>query len=402
MTAAARVETETGPASGHVTVDRASKRFGNAAVLSELSLSVARGEFVSLLGPSGCGKTTLLRIIAGLLAPDTGSIAIAGRELTRVAAHKRNIGVVFQSYALFPHLTVAENVAFGLQARRIPKAEVANRVAEALSLVRMVEFAGRGVTSLSGGQQQRIAVARSIVVKPALLLLDEPFSALDRKLRETMQIDLRRLLRDLGITSIFVTHDQDEALVMRTGDERGLREHPASRPRSTAGRRACSCSNSSDVDAAARGFVRHLRLDGRGRAHRWRSISAPESCCKEPAGDRDQQCRVTRRRIRPDASPIRGARHTMVTRRPALAVRSRVPQRMPHQGGQTSAGRRVGVFAICPLPPLPQGGESTHPSPPLQRRQLAHDHPAPLLAAPASLHIDVFSFSAQLLLTRSL
>ena len=201
-------------AAGHVTVDRVSKRFGTATVLSELSLSVSRGEFVSLLGPSGCGKTTLLRIIAGLLAPDTGSIAIAGRELTRVAAHKRNIGVVFQSYALFPHLTVAENVAFGLHARRIAKSEVADRVKEALSLVRMEDFSGRGVTSLSGGQQQRIAVARSIVVKPALLLLDEPFSALDRKLRETMQIELRRLLRDLAITSIFVTHDQDEALVM--------------------------------------------------------------------------------------------------------------------------------------------------------------------------------------------
>jgi putative spermidine/putrescine transport system ATP-binding protein len=214
VAAAARIADETAPVTGHVSVDRASKRFGSATVLSELSLSVSRGEFVSLLGPSGCGKTTLLRIIAGLLAPDTGSISIAGRELTRVAAHKRNIGVVFQSYALFPHLTVAENVAFGLHARRVPRTEVASRVAEALSLVRMEDFAGRGVASLSGGQQQRIAVARSIIVKPALLLLDEPFSALDRKLRETMQIELRRLLRDLGITSIFVTHDQDEALVM--------------------------------------------------------------------------------------------------------------------------------------------------------------------------------------------
>jgi putative spermidine/putrescine transport system ATP-binding protein len=202
------------PGAGHVDVSRVSKRFGSATVLSELSIAVARGEFVSLLGPSGCGKTTLLRIIAGLLTPDTGTISVAGHDLTRIAAHKRNIGVVFQNYALFPHLTVAENIAFGLHARRIPKAEVAQRVAEALSLVRMEEFATRGVTSLSGGQQQRIAVARSIAVKPALLLLDEPFSALDRKLRETMQIELRRLLRDLGITSIFVTHDQDEALVM--------------------------------------------------------------------------------------------------------------------------------------------------------------------------------------------
>ena len=174
----------------------------------------AAGEFVSLLGPSGCGKTTLLRLIAGLLAPELGTISIGGRDLTRVAAHRRNIGVVFQNYALFPHLTVAENVAFGLKAQGVAKAEIDTRVREALALVRMEGFADRSVLALSGGQQQRIAVARAIVVKPTLLLLDEPFSALDRKLRETMQIELRHLLRDLGITSIFVTHDQDEALVM--------------------------------------------------------------------------------------------------------------------------------------------------------------------------------------------
>ena len=215
VAAAARIEPQTASrAAGHVEIDRVSKRFGGATVLSELSIAVSQGEFVSLLGPSGCGKTTLLRIIAGLLAPDAGTVSIAGRDLTRVAAHKRNVGVVFQSYALFPHLTVAENVAFGLQARRVSRAETARCVTEALALVRMNEHASRGVASLSGGQQQRIAVARSIVVKPALLLLDEPLSALDRKLRETMQIELRRLLRDLGITSIFVTHDQDEALVM--------------------------------------------------------------------------------------------------------------------------------------------------------------------------------------------
>jgi putative spermidine/putrescine transport system ATP-binding protein len=199
---------------GHLAVSRVAKRFGGTAVLSELSLVVGRSEFVSLLGPSGCGKTTLLRIVAGLLVPDTGSVSVAGRDLTRVPAHRRNIGVVFQNYALFPHLTVAENIAFGLQAHGVKRSEVGARVAEALALVRMEQHAARGVTSLSGGQQQRIAVARAIAVKPALLLLDEPFSALDRKLRETMQIELRRLLRDLGITSIFVTHDQDEALVM--------------------------------------------------------------------------------------------------------------------------------------------------------------------------------------------
>ncbi|WP_252511140.1 ABC transporter ATP-binding protein [Phreatobacter aquaticus] len=198
----------------YLAVSNVIKRFGASTVLDSLSLAVGRAEFVSLLGPSGCGKTTLLRLIAGLLTPDQGAIEVGGRDLTRVAAHRRNIGVVFQNYALFPHLTVAENIAYGLKAKGVPRADQAKKVTEALGLVRMEAFADRAVTALSGGQQQRIAVARAIVVEPSLLLLDEPFSALDRKLRETMQIELRHILRNLGITSIFVTHDQDEALVM--------------------------------------------------------------------------------------------------------------------------------------------------------------------------------------------
>jgi putative spermidine/putrescine transport system ATP-binding protein len=202
------------PGSKYLEVAGATKRYGSATVLEDLNLGVGEAEFVSLLGPSGCGKTTLLRLIAGLITADQGRITIGGRDLTRVPAHKRNIGVVFQSYALFPHLTVADNVAFGLRAQGTPKAAIPERVREALALVRMEDFAGRSVAALSGGQQQRIAVARALVVEPKLLLLDEPFSALDRKLRETMQIELRHLLRNLNITSIFVTHDQDEALVM--------------------------------------------------------------------------------------------------------------------------------------------------------------------------------------------
>jgi putative spermidine/putrescine transport system ATP-binding protein len=198
----------------YLDVAAVTKRFGTATVLKDLNISVARSEFISLLGPSGCGKTTLLRLIAGLMKPDGGRIAINGSDLTQVPAHKRNIGVVFQNYALFPHLTVEQNVAFGLEAQRTPKAEIGARVQNALALVRMQAFAERRISALSGGQQQRVAVARALVVKPSLLLLDEPFSALDRKLRETMQIELRHLLRDLEITSIFVTHDQDEALVM--------------------------------------------------------------------------------------------------------------------------------------------------------------------------------------------
>ncbi len=199
---------------GFLDISGAAKDFGGGAVLDGVDLAVAQGEFVSLLGPSGCGKTTLLRIIAGLTTADAGRVLLDGEELTRRPPHKRDVGVVFQSYALFPHLTVAENVAFGLQARKVGKAEAAATVSRFLALVHMEAYADRSVKALSGGQQQRVAVARALAVAPKLLLLDEPFSALDRKLRETMQIELRRLLRELGTTAVFVTHDQDEALVM--------------------------------------------------------------------------------------------------------------------------------------------------------------------------------------------
>nr|WP_249120361.1 ABC transporter ATP-binding protein [Plastoroseomonas hellenica] len=182
--------------------------------MDDLSIAVSKGEFVSLLGPSGCGKTTLLRCVAGLLRPNAGRILVGGADITTLPAHRRNVGVVFQNYALFPHLTVAENIGFGLRAQGVAKREAAPRIAEALRLVRMEAHADKAVTALSGGQQQRVAVARALVVRPSLLLLDEPFSALDRKLRETMQVELKQLLREVGITAIFVTHDQEEALVV--------------------------------------------------------------------------------------------------------------------------------------------------------------------------------------------
>jgi putative spermidine/putrescine transport system ATP-binding protein len=197
-----------------LSISEAEKSFAATRVLTCVNLGVKRGEFVSLLGPSGCGKTTLLRIVAGLLSPDAGSVRLDGEDITDRPPHHRDVGVVFQNYALFPHLTVAENVAFGLEARRAPRNETQATVERFLDLVHMRDFAVRSIKALSGGQQQRVAVARALAVRPKLLLLDEPFSALDRKLRETMQIELKRLLRELSTTAVFVTHDQDEALMM--------------------------------------------------------------------------------------------------------------------------------------------------------------------------------------------
>jgi putative spermidine/putrescine transport system ATP-binding protein len=193
---------------------RVEKAFGETSVLGGADLDVKRGEFVSLLGPSGCGKTTLLRIVAGLLRADRGTVTLAGEDLTDRPPHRRNIGVVFQNYALFPHLTVGENVSFGMEARGTRRREARQQVPRYLDLVQLSGFADRRVTRLSGGQMQRVAVARALATSPKLLLLDEPFSALDRKLRDTMQIELKRLLRELGITAVLVTHDQEEALVM--------------------------------------------------------------------------------------------------------------------------------------------------------------------------------------------
>lgn len=190
------------------------KQYGSFIAVDDISLDIASGEFVALLGPSGCGKTTLLRSIAGLVTLTSGDIHLGGKSLLRVPIERRDIGMVFQSYALFPHMTVAENVAFGLQMRRTQKASIVGQVEDALALVRMNGLKDRYPGQLSGGQQQRIALARALVTKPRVLLLDEPLAALDAKLREAMQFELRQLQQQLAITTIFVTHDQQEALAM--------------------------------------------------------------------------------------------------------------------------------------------------------------------------------------------
>lgn len=197
-----------------ITFNNVVKKFGNYKAVNNASFTVGKGEFFTLLGPSGCGKTTLLRMIAGFNEIDEGQIKFDDQIINTVSAHKRNIGMVFQNYAIFPHLTVYNNVAYGLKARNVPKREMDTRVMEALEMVRMTKYKDREPSKLSGGQQQRVALARAIVVHPDLLLMDEPLSNLDAKLRIEMRTTIKKLQRELGITTIYVTHDQEEALAI--------------------------------------------------------------------------------------------------------------------------------------------------------------------------------------------
>ncbi|MGS4919023.1 MULTISPECIES: ABC transporter ATP-binding protein [Mameliella] len=197
-----------------VTLDNIVKRFGTFTAVHPTNLEIPEGTFLTLLGPSGCGKTTNLRMIAGLLDPTEGEIRIGGKSVNNVPIHKRNLGIVFQNYALFPHKSVADNVAFGLKYRNVPSSEIPGRVQQALDLVQLPDVGDRYPKALSGGQQQRIALARAIVIEPDVLLLDEPLSALDANLREDMRVELKRIQDQIGVTTVFVTHDQSEALAM--------------------------------------------------------------------------------------------------------------------------------------------------------------------------------------------
>jgi putative spermidine/putrescine transport system ATP-binding protein len=199
---------------GFLDIEGVRKVYGANAVVRNFDLSIARGEFVSFLGPSGCGKTTTLRMVAGFEIPTAGTIKIDGRDVTGLKPNQRNVGMVFQSYALFPNLTVAENVAFGLKVARRPAEEIRKRVEEMLAIIKLPQLGGRYPYQLSGGQQQRVALARALAVSPSVLLLDEPLSALDAKIRVSLREEIRSLQRELGITTVYVTHDQEEALSM--------------------------------------------------------------------------------------------------------------------------------------------------------------------------------------------
>ena len=224
----------------HVSVVDVSKRFGEHRVLEHVSLDIPRGAFVTLLGPSGCGKTTLLRVMAGFYEPDAGEIRFEGRLVNGVPPYARNTPMVFQDYALFPHMSVLENIEYGLRVKKVGKAERRKRAIEMLEAVRLADYGDRRPNQLSGGQRQRIALARALVNHPKVLLLDEPLGALDLKLREEMQVELKSIQRDVGITFVFVTHDQGEALSMsnriavfnngrveQVGTPRDIYDHPA-------------------------------------------------------------------------------------------------------------------------------------------------------------------------------
>jgi spermidine/putrescine ABC transporter ATP-binding subunit len=197
-----------------ISISNVSKRFGEVTAVDNVSLDVRRGEFYSVLGPSGCGKTTLLRMLAGFESPDEGEIFIDGQPMSAIPPHLRAVNMVFQNYAIFPHLDVGQNIAFGLRKAKLSKAETSEKVDEMLALIKLSGYAGRSATQLSGGERQRVALARALIKQPKVLLLDEPLGALDKKLREQMQFELRELQESVGITFVFVTHDQEEGLTL--------------------------------------------------------------------------------------------------------------------------------------------------------------------------------------------
>ena len=318
-----------------------SKHYGDFYAVREVSLTIADGEFLVLLGPSGCGKTTTLRMVAGFIEPSAGHVRLAGQDVTLLPPWKRNAGMVFQSYALFPHMTVAQNVAFGLEMRKLPRADIDRRVEEALALVRLGGYGGRLPRQLSGGQQQRVALARALAIRPDVLLLDEPLSNLDAKLRQEVRVEIRELQRQLGLTTVMVTHDQEEALTMadrlvvmnegsvrQVGSQRDLYERPADR--FVAG----FVGRTTFLAGSDRG-ARPLPQRRRPRARLHRRQSGPRRAVAQAGAGRNRPAAAVRTR----QQPARYGGIRVVSRRPDRHPCPAVAQR-PAGRADRQSGRR--------------------------------------------------------------
>jgi ABC-type Fe3+/spermidine/putrescine transport system ATPase subunit len=339
-------------------VRRLRKSFGAVVAVDDVSLDAAPGEFVSLLGPSGCGKSTLLRMIAGLVEPDGGQIVLAGEDITRVAVHRRNLGLVFQSYALFPHMTVFENVAFGLRRRGVASAEMGPRVWRMLELVRLGPLGARHPRELSGGQQQRVALARALVTEPRVLLLDEPLSNLDALLRDEMRVELKRLQERLGTTMIFVTHDQAEALilsdrvvVMEAGrvEQVGGPEEVYRRPATAFVARFLGRANFlSGTVAEAGGAATVVRLDGGG----FPVVAAPQAGLAVGAPVR---VAIRQEAIRLEPAESGAAPSGRPNEFPVLIVFHAFAGQAHHYVAQLADGREVEIATPGSARPLPRG-----------------------------------------------
>jgi spermidine/putrescine transport system ATP-binding protein len=343
-------------------VENLTRRYGDVKALDQVSFAIPQGEFFSLLGPSGCGKTTLLRIIAGLDVADEGTITIGGVQASDLPAHRRPVNTVFQSYALFPHLDVRDNIAFGLRMKQVPPPEIDRRVRDVMALVEIEPLAGRRPHQLSGGQKQRVALARAIVNEPKVLLLDEPLAALDLKLRKQLQLELRKLQRRLGMTFIYVTHDQEEALVlsdrialMRDGrfEQIGAAAAVYEQPRTRFASQflgSCSLIEAASCSATADGILvqtalGELRLPGRGTPPRSRFTLAirPEKVHLQAAGAGLGENRI---HVRIEQVIYAGSETHCELRAGAQALRAEIANSQP--GAQ---GFRVGQEAVAWLPP---------------------------------------------------
>jgi len=326
----------------HIELKDVCKRYGDVTAVAQLSLRVEPGEFLALLGPSGCGKTTTLQMLAGFVEPSSGEIAIGARPMRGVPPHRRNIGVMFQSYALFPHLSVFDNVAFGLKMRRMAAADIAARVGRALDLVRLAGMEQRYPRELSGGQQQRVALARAIVIEPSVLLLDEPLSNLDASLREHMRFEIREIQRRVGITTVFVTHDQGEA--MAVADRMAVMSQGRIRQLGTA-----SQIYESPADVFVAAFIGQANLL-RGRAAR-RGDDAAELALADGtavtvrrAGAAWREGRATLA-LRPEDLRLAGERQAGLNQLPATVTR------VNYLGSTLNIGLRAGELDLTVLAP---------------------------------------------------